>query len=250
MSSNALLKALHVLETFQQPIESMTVRDISAATGETESSVQRSTYTLERLGYLERADAGNRYVPGRSCLGPVYGFLRNNKLLETATPYLIDLAERVATRTHLSVLDGTEIVYLSRIPSQEERLNLSPLGRRWPAISTSSGRAILAALPEDAREEIIAASQFKKITPKTETDPAAIRAAIDLARQDGYSYQDGEVLPGAASVGSAVVSADGRVHGAVILGGPASAFADLDQRRALGEAVKQATRAIGACNLS
>ncbi len=250
MSSNALLKALHVLEVFQNPVDALSVKELAIYAGETESSVQRSAYTLEKLGYLERESAGTRYVPGRSCLGPAYGFLRNNKFLEVATPFLIDLAKRVSTRAHLSALDGTDIVYLSRIPSQEERLNLSPLGRRWPVFCTSSGRAILAALPETERDEILAASTLTKITPQTLVDPKAIVGAIEQAHIDGYAFQCGEVLQGAASVASAIVDAKRRVHGAVLLGGPASAFQTPEQRSALGEAAKQAAGAIGACNLS
>ncbi|NVK12905.1 MAG: IclR family transcriptional regulator [Rhodobacteraceae bacterium] len=250
MSSNALLKALNALEAFQSSSGSLTVKDISKLTGETESSVQRSTYTLEALGYLERENAGSRYVPGRSCLRPVYGYLRNNRFLEAATPYLIDLSERYSTRADLTVLDGTEIVYLSRIPNRDELLNLSPLGRRWPAVSTASGRAILAALPEEMRSNILAGSAFSKITPMTLTSLEAVEEAIREAQSAGYAYQSEEVLIGAASVGAAVSGADGKVHGAVILGGPASAFETSSQRNILGEAVKKAAMAIGAYNLS
>ncbi|KAE9627965.1 IclR family transcriptional regulator [Parasedimentitalea maritima] len=250
MSSNALLKALHALETFQHSSGSLTVKEMSGVTGETESSVQRSAYTLETLGYLEREEGGNRYVPGRSCLRPVYGYLRNNRFLETATPYLIDLSERFETRADLTVLDRADIVYLSRIPNKDELLNLSPLGRRWPAVSTASGRAILAALPEIERQNVLGASTYSRITPHTLNDPQAVLDAIIQAQVDGYAYQSEEVLMGAASVGSAVIGADGQVHGAVILGGPVSVFEDIAQRRVLGEAVKQATLAIGAYNLS
>ena len=98
MSSNALAKALDVLEAFQNSSGALTVKDVAELNDETQSSVQRSIYTLETLGYLEREEAGKRYVPGRACLRPVYGYLRNNRFLETATPYLIDLSERFATR--------------------------------------------------------------------------------------------------------------------------------------------------------
>ncbi|WP_261391631.1 IclR family transcriptional regulator [Roseovarius atlanticus] len=250
MGSNALLKALHVLETFQNDTGALSVQDMADQTRQTKSSAQRSAYTLEKLGYLERYDDGVRYVPGRSCLGPAYGFLQNNQLVEAATPFLLDLSEKVGIRAHLSVLEGTDVIYLSRIPSQEERLTLSPLGKRWPAISASSGRAILAALPADERDRIIAASRLKKITPQTLVDLPAILQAIRQAGTDGYAFQREEVLPGVASVSSAVVAPDGQVHGAVILSGPVAVFDAAEDRQRLGQAVIQATRAIGACNLS
>ncbi|SNZ19257.1 IclR family transcriptional regulator [Cohaesibacter gelatinilyticus] len=246
MSSNALAKALDVLEAFQNSSGALTVKDVAELNDETQSSVQRSIYTLETLGYLEREEAGKRYVPGRACLRPVYGYLRNNRFLETATPYLIDLSERFATRADLTVLEGTDIVYLSRIPSRDELLNLSPLGRRWPAIHTASGRAILAAMKDDERDEVLSASSFSKTTPHSLTTLESIVRAIEDIKKSGYSYQSEEVLLGAASVGAAIVGTNGEVQGAIILGGAVEAFQDIDQRHILGNAVKQAARAIGA----
>ena len=246
MSSNALQKALKVLEAFQKTPDALTVKEVAELNNETQSSVQRSIYTLETLGYLEREEAGKRYVPGRACLRPVYGYLRNNRFLETATPYLIDLSERFAARADLTVLDGTEIVYLSRIPSRDELLNLSPLGRRWPAVQTASGRAILAAMKDDECRKMIAASKIRTITPHSLTNKEQIVEAIKETREIGYAYQSEEVLLGAASVGAAVLGAADKVQGAIILGGPVETFNDPDKRHALGIAVKQAAQAIGA----
>jgi IclR family pca regulon transcriptional regulator len=211
---------------------------------ESASSVQRSAYTLEALGYLEREEGGIRYVPGRSCLRPVYGYLRNNRFLEAATPYLIELSERFSTRADLTVLDGTEIVYLSRFPSKDELLNLSPLGRRWPAASTASGRAILAALTVEARKRVLDKAQFPQITPRTLVDREEIDKAIENARNLGYAFQDEEVLLGAASVGAAVVDNAGHVHGSIIIGGPSRIFNEPSRRKIFGEAVAMSAVAI------
>jgi IclR family transcriptional regulator, pca regulon regulatory protein len=249
MRSNALLKTIRCLEAFQGADGALSVRDIAKITGDSLSSAQRSTFTMEALGYLEREENGSRLVPGRSCLRPAYAYLRNNRFLETATPYLIDLSERLDIRADLTVLDGTEIVYLARIPNRDELLNLSPLGRRWPAISTASGRAILAALPSAERERIIAASTYAQITPKTVTDAAGIRAAIDAVQANGYAYQNEEVLMGAASLGAAIVGKANKVLGAVIVGGAADRFSGEAQRKVLGDAVAKAAQAISAHNI-
>ena len=249
MKSNALLKTLRSLEAFQFSDGAMSVKDIAQATSETVSSVQRCTFTLEALGYLERENDGNRYVPGRSCLRPVYGYLRNNRFLEAATPYLIELSERFETRADLTVLDGTDIVYLSRIPNKDELLNLSPLGRRWPAASTASGRAILAALCDEARDKVLANATFPRITTHTLVDENEIRDAINNARKLGYAYQNQEVLLGASSVGAAITGQNGVVHGAIIIGGPSSVFDDDKRCSEFGEAVRQAASAISAYNL-
>ncbi len=250
MTSSALLKALNILESFQDSPQAMTAKEIAMRQDETQSSVQRSLYTLETLGYLEREENSKAYVPGRGCLRPVYGYLRNNRLVESAMPYLIDLSEKFSTRADLTVLHGTEIVYLSRVPSRDEILNLAPLGRRWPAVNTASGRAILAALTDEECDRVLAASTFARITPYSLDTRAAVARAIAQTRKIGYAYQSKEVSVGAASVGAAVVGADREVLGAIILGGAVEAFQDRKRRDKLGRALRQAARAIGAYHLS
>lgn len=249
MKQNALTKALSCLEVFRAADNALSVKDIALRTGDSLSSVQRSVFTLEALGYLERENGSGRFVPGRSILRPAYAFLRNNRFLEAATPYLIDLAERYNMRADLTVLDGLDIVYLARVPSRDELLNLSPLGRRWPAASTASGRAILAALPENECNDIVAHSKLQFLTPHTITILAEVAELIDRSRLKGYAFQREEVLVGAASVGAAITGKGGRVLGAVILGGAVSHFESEDQVDSLGRAVVAAANAISAYNL-
>lgn len=249
MSSNALLKTLRCLETFQNLDGALSVKDIAGLTNDSVSSVQRCTYTLEVLGYLERETGGKRYVPGRMCLRPAYGYLRNNQLLETATPYLIDLFERLDARADLAVLEGTDIVYLARIPSRDELLNLSPLGQRWPAVNTSPGRAILAALPDEECDQLIERTKFKAFTPNTTLDPDQIRAEIKATRQLGYAYQQEEVLIGSSSVAAVIHGRGGHILGAIGIGGKVDRFAAIEQRRALGSAIVKVAQALSAHNL-
>ena len=74
--------------------------------------------------------------------------------------------------------------------------------------------------------------------------------AIAQTRDIGYAYQSKEVSVGAASVGAAVVGKGGAVLGAIILGGAVEAFQEPERRDQLGQALKQAARAIGAYHLS
>lgn len=250
MASNALEKSLRTLEAFQTGQNTLTVKEIAEITGDAVSSVQRSTFTLESLGYLEREEGGNRYVLGRSCLRPAYGFLRNNRFLELASPHLIELSERLNTRCDLIVLDGTEIVYLARFPSKDETFDLSPVGRRWPAISTASGRAILAALPKSECDQILENSIFKKVTAKTITDKQKVIQLISEAKQTGVAYQFEEVLIGAASISAAITSADGSVTGAILVGGAVAQFRDPGVYAQLSSSIHQTALSISAYNIT
>ncbi len=249
MVANALLKTLRCLESFQTSSGVLTQSEIVGLTGDSASSVQRSLYTLEVLGYLERDAGGPQYAPGRACLKPAYGFMRSCQLLKTAMPHLIELRDRFDLRADLSTLEGTDIIYLGRIPSRDELLNLSPLGKRWPAANTASGRTMLAALPQQTCENIIATTQFKAFTPHTILDLSVIETLIKDAQRNGYAHQHKEVLLGSSSVAAAVTGAGGNVLGAITLGGTFERFSDPDELQRLGVAALKAAQAISAHNL-
>lgn len=243
MNSKALLKSLKCLEALQNTDNPQRVKDIAGMTGLTLSSVQRSTYTLEALGYLSHDTDSSRFVPGPSCLRPAYGFLRNSALLEVTTPYLVDLSDRLDARCDLTVLHGTDIFYLARIPGQDELLNVSYLGRRWPAIHTASGRAILSALPPDQCEQILEKSKPRSITPKSTLDKESIRSEILEAQQLGYAKMLEEVLLGVASVAAPIIGKRG-VLGALTIGGEIERFATASDRLKFGEMSKRTAQAI------
>lgn len=244
MSSKALLKALRCLEALQLAETPITVREIAQATGESLGSVQRSTFTLKALGYLTQESGAAQFMPGPACLRPAYGYLRNNALLNAAMPYMVELSDRLDVRCDLTILSGTDIIYLARIPGRDDLLNLSFLGRRWPAINTATGRAMLSLMPDDACEKVLMASAPKPITPKTITSMTDIRQEIDEARTLGYAKMLEEVFLGASAVAAPISGQSGVVLGALMIGGAADRFTMSDDRHVFGQATRKAAQAI------
>ena len=82
--------------------------------------------------------------------------------------------------------DSLSIVYATRMQSKRETFYATLAGRRQPTYATSGGRACLALLPDEEVDDILSRSVMTRLTPKTETDPATVRAAIEQSRADGY----------------------------------------------------------------
>jgi DNA-binding IclR family transcriptional regulator len=245
----SLEKSLAILEALLSDEHPVGVADMAKRKGEAVSSVARSLFTLEALGYVERQQDEAGYTPGISCLRPAYGYLRSSRLLEAATPFVIDLSDRFETRADLAVLDGTEMIYLARVPARDEIMNLSPLGRRWPAIFTASGRSILSILAEDDCEAVLAKSDHAQLTSASTTDTARLRELIDEARRKGYAYQYGEILPGTASIAAPITGGQGRVLGSILLGGAISSFQHEGQLSVMVQGVMAAASALSALKI-
>jgi DNA-binding IclR family transcriptional regulator len=210
-------KAFRVLGAFTSQAPLLGLDDLSRATGLNRSAVQRVTYTLVHLGYLRKEKPG-LYALTHKVLRLSYAHMRFNMLMQVAAPYVSGLADQLGMRADLAVLDDTEVVYLIRIPSRIEMFSISPMGRRWTAISSASGRVMLSRLEDGAVADVIARAALPQATPSTILDRQRIRAIIAQARNDGYTYQLGEVLPGAAAIAAPVIGASGMPIGAISLG--------------------------------
>jgi IclR family pca regulon transcriptional regulator len=73
----------------------------------------------------------------------------------------------------------------------------------------STGRVLLAALPDDAVERWLAALRPERFTPKTITTKRKLREAILQARRDGWSIMDEEYEIGFRSLSVPILDGAG-----------------------------------------
>jgi len=228
-----LEKALTLLEIFDQAHPELKLEEIVKLSGLNKSSCQRIVHTLFKLGYLQRVGKRGTYSLSHRFLNFSFSYMRFNQLLQVASPYLGKLAEKTGLRVDLTILDGLEIVYVARIPSRVETFPISPVGRRWVALSSASGRAILGQLPEDKVTEILEKTNLRKATSKTILDKSEIYKHVLQARTEGFSYQLGEVLEGAASIAAPIFGANGAPIAAINIGTSVSELENSERRSEL-----------------
>lgn len=212
----SLGKGLRVLEAFRAERSRMTITDIAESTGLDRATARRCLLTLHELGYADYDGKFFTLTPRVLRLG--MGALAAMPLAQIVQPWLDQLSERIGQSTSVSILDGTEIVYLARA-AQRRVMSISLMpGSRLPAHCTSMGRVLLAALPEDQARAIVEASDLSPRTPYSLTDPAEILQRIAGARRDGYAIIDQEVELGLRSIAVPLYSVHGRVVAALNTG--------------------------------
>nr|WP_281372503.1 IclR family transcriptional regulator C-terminal domain-containing protein [Prauserella isguenensis] len=97
------------------------------------------------------------------------------------------------------------------------------IGTRFPLHAGSSGKAILAQLPDWRRDDILA-GDLGALTERTVTDRETLADQLDAIAGDGVAVSLGERQSGAGSVAAALVTPDGEVHGAISVCGPEYRF--------------------------
>ena len=145
----ALGRGLRILEAFSEQSPSLSLTEIASTVGLDKSTVFRSVYTLESLGYLERDPETKRYRPGLKVLRLGFAVLNNLEMAQIAQPYLKALSGKCGETTNMTIRDGKEIVYVVRNKTQQVvSVNLQ-LGSRLPVYCTALGKTQLMDLYQD-----------------------------------------------------------------------------------------------------
>ncbi len=202
------------------PGPGLTLAEVARETGLTRAAARRFLLTLEDLGYARCTDRRFSLTPRVLELG--YSFLSSLTLPEIAQPHLRELVEQVHESSSVSVLDGEEIVYVAREPTQRIMTVAIAVGTRFPAYATSMGRVLLAGLSEEQVEAYLAHADFRQLTSETVTDADALRAEIARTRRQGWTIVDQELEHGLRSVAAPIVDPGGGVVAALNLSTHAS----------------------------
>lgn len=209
----SLARGLQVIEAFQGERDGLTVSAVAARTRLSRAAVRRLLITLEMLGFAERMGPTFRLTSRVLRLG--FSFVSSNLLAGLAGPVLEQLSARIHESCSVSILEGDQVVYVARSAARRVMTIDLGIGSRLPAYSTSMGRVLLAALPEDERDRYLAATEFRALTPKTVTDRKALRGVLQRVRADGYALVDEELELGLRSIAVPITARSGRVIAAM-----------------------------------
>jgi DNA-binding IclR family transcriptional regulator len=172
----------------------MGVGELAGAVNLHPATVHRLLATLTRLNWVERMDPG-KYGLGLRMLGVAALGVAQSPLLSNSTPILEKLAEASGWSAYLSVIIGNRVVDLARHPgrlSQAAPTFAFGPGRSYPAHASADGKLLLAYLPEDELESLLAAEPLKGFTDNTITDVDELKAELQDIRAKGFATDRGE----------------------------------------------------------
>jgi IclR family pca regulon transcriptional regulator len=209
----------------------MSLAAVAGATGLARPTARRILLTLEQMGYVravepldqmghvravDREAVDRKYVDRKYELTPRVlelgmSYVLSRNLWEVARPHM----ERLVARTHesssIAQLDGSDIVYVARVAVPKIVALAVTIGTRFPAMQTSLGKVLLAALsPEDA-ERVLAEPSRSGIPPRIVFGSEERAASLREVRARGWALTDEELAAGIRSVAAPLRDGEGRV---------------------------------------
>ncbi|HET6503655.1 MAG TPA: IclR family transcriptional regulator [Amycolatopsis sp.] len=206
----AVLRAADILELFLGPRATLSAAEVVERLGLPRSTTHELLTTLVARRYLAR-QAGEETVyrlgPRLLELGARYQERLEFAAEADAVARLV--AARCGETVHVGVLDGIDVVYLSKIDSTHSVRLISEVGRRLPAHCTAVGKALLAGLPAERLESLLSGRKLAALTDRSLTSRADLLAQLDDVRATGVAHERSESNPDAGCVAAPVVDAHG-----------------------------------------
>jgi IclR family pca regulon transcriptional regulator len=214
----SLERGLAVIRAFDTDHPQLTLSDVARATGLTRAAARRFLHTLVQLGYV-RSD-GKLFALRPRILELGYAFLSASGLPEVATPHLEALVTAVHESSSVSVLDGSEVVYVARVPTRRIMTVAIAVGTRFPAYATSMGRVLLAGRSSDWLDGYLTSARLQPLTKHTITDPDTLRSELVRVREQGWALVDEELEEGLRAIAAPIRDINGTVIAAVNVSAP------------------------------
>jgi IclR family transcriptional regulator, pca regulon regulatory protein len=231
-----------VLRAFDADHRELGLSEVARIAGLTRAAARRFLLTLVSLGYMNQSDGRFSLSPRVLELG--YAYLSSLTLPEVAQPHMETLVASVNESSSISVLDGTEIVYVARVPTRRIMSITLSVGTRLPAYCTSMGRVLLAALPDEVLEARLAQIEMRPLSAHTITDVDVLRTVLKRVRIQGWAAVDQELEEGLRSLAVPICDSSGTPLAALNISVHASRGSMAMMRRNLLPLAKEAARAI------
>lgn len=207
--------AARILREFGKHSTQLGVSQLARSVGVGKSTAHRVIWTLVEEGLLEKVEETGlfRLTPTMRSLGASAETAQ--RLHEAATMPLDQLRKLTDGTLHIAILDGVDVLYVERREGPGAIPVFRAIGSRIAAHATSSGKVLLAYLPDDEQKRLVATMRLTPKTSRTITSRTALAKELATVRQRGFAENRGESQVGMCSVAAPVRDPLGRVVASV-----------------------------------
>lgn len=244
-------RALKLLRYIGDGNRARNLSAVSSELGINRTTLIRLIHTLMSQRMIEEIGDGAGYRLGAGLVSLGAQAIQGRDIVHVCRPILRDLCLDTGLSAHLGILDGREIIYLSRETPNSHLVSNVREGSRLLAHASSIGRAILAETPEEQIRRAYSESDVEQVTDKT---PASLDEVLYQARADkaaGVAWSRGNFESGIGSCAAVIFDHAGEVAGGINVSGPEARFADPETpdgmriKIAVREAAQKASSELG-----
>lgn len=184
--------------------DTLRVTEVSETIGVAHSTAHRLLAMLVYRGLVHHDGRRRTYHPGVGLMALANAVLRHNTLPELAQPILEELVQTVGETAHLTVLHGSDVMFVAVVEGTQAVRAAARVGTTMPSHRTAAGKALLSRMT-DAHLDVILdglASSGERL------DRDGFRAKLADVRRQGFAVNRAETEPELWAVAAPVLGGD------------------------------------------
>jgi IclR family KDG regulon transcriptional repressor len=247
---NSVDRCLTILEILSNN-SSCGITELAEKLGIDKSSVYRLVSTMRGKDYVEQIPGSKRYVLGLKILEIGNRLVDKMELASRVRPLLERLNELSGETSHLAVLRKSSVVYIDRVASSEVVAVQTSIGAHEPVYCAATGKAILAFLSQEARQDVLNAIEREGIevfTDKTISSIPDLIKELARVRERGYAFDNEERHSGVRCLAAPIMNHEHVVVASIGISGPVSRLSNKRIQDLVGmvkEIAEKASASIG-----
>jgi DNA-binding IclR family transcriptional regulator len=242
-------RAARILKALGSESARLGVTELAERLGLAKATVYGLLRTLEAHQLVQQDLETGKYRLGPALLQLGNAFLDNHELRARSLLWADALAGRAGEAVHVGVLYGPDVLLVHHVFRPDNSVQILQVGASIPWHACALGKAIVAYLEPQERQELLA-GPLPRLTGRTLTTRAALDAELDRVLDGGVAVEDQEAIVGEAGVAAALFDNRGAVVGAIGLAGPIERLLPdgpaADAVAAVKEAARGLSRELGA----
>lgn len=249
---SAVTRALGLLEYLVGRPEGVALTEIVEATGLPKSATHRTLVELIDAGHVRQEQLLGKYMLTLKFVSLGLRHVSSVELVDLAKPMLETLAVKAGALVRLSLVDGGQLVFVSRFQGARTGLRYDPdHGGTAHLASSASGHAWLSRLDIDRALSYVFTQGFETVGERGPDAPRTgdeLRPLLEKARAEGYAEVENSYEIGTSAIASPILNRMGEVVGVVSIAGPTTVL-DAARRQELVTPLLEVTAQLSALDL-
>jgi DNA-binding IclR family transcriptional regulator len=248
-SIQSIERAAAILRLLSGRSRRLGVGELAGELGLPKGTVHGILRTLQNVGFVEQDSESGKYRLGAALLHMGSSYLDGNELRTRALNWADSLAARSNESVRIGTLHDGRALVVHHVFRPDNSRQALEVGALLPGHASALGKVLLAHNPY-ATDELIAQG-LDSFTPRTVTDPDALRAELAEVHGRGWASDLEELVAGEVSLAAPIQDRRGATVGAIGISGPIERLSEDESPRSdlisyVRETARSVSRDLGA----
>jgi len=220
----SLQSAMDIINSFTFDNYKLGVSEIARKLGMNKTKVSRTLSTLAVSNMVIKSESSQKYRLGPKVLQLASIYVSRGNLRAIASRYCKELRRETLETVGVFIREGDSRVFIDCLESPQELSFTPKVGERAPLYAGAPGKLLLAHLPAEKRENLIAKNGLSRLTPHTIKKRRELEDELEKIRKQGFAVSFEERVPSSASIAVPIRDYTGEVISGLGIVGPAMRF--------------------------